>query len=68
MPNTEALLIQISMEIEKDRVKELKISKIDLVYAYSEMKLWDEARRQCVLALTEGNTSGYYRPKKDSTD
>ena len=68
MPNMEELLNQISMEIKKDRVKELKISKLDLVYAYSEMKLWDEASSQCVLICYLWNTSGYYRPKKDSTD
>ena len=34
MPNMEKLLNQISVEITKDRTKELRISKIDLDYAY----------------------------------
>ena len=40
------------------------ISKIDLDYAYSQMKLSDETSRQCVFALTERKFSGYYRIEK----
>ena len=39
MPNMEELLNQISVEITKDRTKELMMSKIDLDYAYGQMKL-----------------------------
>ena len=39
MPNMEELLNQISVEITRDRTKELNISKIDLDYAYGQMKL-----------------------------
>ena len=60
----EELLNQISVEITTDRTKELNISKIDLDYAYGQMKLSKETSRQCVFALTGGKFSGYYRFKK----
>ena len=65
MPNMEEeLLNQISVEITRDRTKELMISKIDLDYAYGQMKLSKETSRQCVFAITGGKFSGYYRFKK----
>ena len=64
MPNMQELLNQISVEITRDRTKELMISKIDLDYAYGQMKLSPETSRQCVFAKTGGNFSGYYRFKK----
>ena len=67
MPNMEELLNQISVEITKDRTKELRISKIDLDYAYGQMTLSEETSRQCVFAITGGNFSGYYRFKKGFT-
>ena len=39
MPNTEELLNQISVEKARDRTKYLMTSKIDLDYAYGQMKL-----------------------------
>ena len=42
---------------EEDRTKELTISKIDLDYAYSQMKLSKGANRQCVFALSGGKFS-----------
>ena len=59
MPNMEELLNQISVEITRDRKLQLFISKIDLDYAYGQMKLSEETSRQCVFALTGGNFSGY---------
>ena len=64
MPNMENLLNQISVEITRDRTVQLFLSKIDLDYAYGQMKLSEETSRQCVFALTGGNFSGYYRFKK----
>ena len=64
IPNMEVLLNQISVEITRDRTVQLFISKIDLDYAYGQMKLSEETSRQCVFALTGGNFSGYYRFKK----
>ena len=60
----EELLNQISLEITRDRTKELNISKIDLDYAYGQMELSKETSRQCVFAITGGNFSGYYRFEK----
>ena len=64
MSNTEELLNQISIEITRDRTMQLFISKIDLDYAYGQMKLSEETSRQCVFALTGAKFSGYYRFKK----
>ena len=64
MPNMEELLNQIWVEITRDQTAQLFLSKIDLDYAYGQMKLSDENSRQCVFALTGGNFSGYYRFKK----
>ena len=64
MPNMEELLNPISVEITRDRTKELNISKIDLDYAYGQMKLSKETSRQCVFALTGGTFRGYHRFKK----
>ena len=64
MPNMEELLNQISVEITRDRRAQLFLSKIDLDYAYGQMKLSDETSRQCVFALTGENFIGYYRFKR----
>ena len=64
MPNMEELLNQISVELTRDRTKELMISKIDLDYAYDQMKLSKDTRRQCVFAITGGKFSGSFRFKK----
>ena len=64
MPNMEDLLNQISVEITRDRTAQLFLSKIDLDYAYGQMKLSEETSRQCVFAITGGNFSGDYRFKK----
>ena len=64
MPNMEELLNQISVEITKDQMKKLMISKIDLDYAYGQVMLSDERSRQCVFAITWEIFSEYYRFKK----
>ena len=68
MPNMEELLNQISVKITRDRTVKLFISKLDLDYAYGQMRLSEETSRQCVFALTERKFSGYYRFKKGFTD
>ena len=67
MPNMEELLNQISVEITRDRTTQLFMSKIDLDYAYGQMKLSEETSLQCAFALTGGKFSGYYRFKKGFT-
>ena len=64
MPNMEELLNQISVEITRDRTLQLFISKIDLDYAYGQMKLSEETSRQCVFAITGAKFNGHYRFKK----
>ena len=64
MPNMEELLNQVSVEITRGRTLQLFISKIDLDYAYGQMKLSEERSRQCVFAITGAKFSGYYRFEK----
>ena len=64
IPNMEALLCQISIEITPGRILQLFVSKIELEYAYGQMKLSNETSRQCVFAKTRGKFSRYYRFKK----
>ena len=64
MPNMEELLNQFLVEITRDRTMQLFMSKIDLDYAYGQMKLSEETSRQCVFALTGGKFSGFHRFKK----
>ena len=61
MTNMEESLKEVSVEITRDRTVQLFISKVDLDYAYRQMKLSEETSRQCVFALTGGNFRGYYR-------
>ena len=60
MPNMEELLNQFPVEITPDRTAQVFLSKIDLDYAYGQVRLSDETSRRCVFALTGGNFSGYY--------
>ena len=64
MPNLEELLNQFSIDITTDRSKPLIISKVDLYYAYAQMKLAKETSRHCVFAISGGNFSGYHRFQK----
>ena len=61
MPNMEEPLNQSSVEITCDGMVHLFISKIDLDYAYGQMKLSEETSQRGVFAIT-GKNSG------DTTD
>ena len=65
MPNMEEVLNQISVEFSRDRTLQLFISNVDLDYAYGQMNLSEETRRQCVFAITGGKFSGCYGFKKE---
>ena len=64
MPSMEELLYQFSVEISRDRTVQPFISKIDLDYAYGQLKLSKETSQQCVFALTGEKLGGYYQFKK----
>ena len=64
MPNMEELFNQMSIEITRDRTLQLFISKIDLNYAYGQMKLSEETSRQSVFAITGAKFSEHYRFEK----
>ena len=60
----EEILNQSSVEITRDRLKKLLISKIDLDYGYGQMKLSKETNRLCVIALTGRKVSGCLKFEK----
>ena len=64
MANMEELLNQMSVEITRDRTAQLFISKMDLDYAYGQMKISKGTSRQCVFAITVAKFSGYFQFKK----
>ena len=64
MPNMEELLNQISVEISRDRTLQLFMSKIDLDFAYGQMKLSEKTSRQCVFAITGAKFSDITDSKK----
>ena len=55
LSNMEQSLNQISNEIPKLQNEPLWISKIDLQYAYGQLKLFEETSKQCNFAITGGN-------------
>ena len=58
--NMEELLNQISVEITRDRTKELTLTKVDLDNAYGQMKLSKETSQLGVIALTGEKFSQNY--------
>ena len=63
----EEFLNQILVKISRDRTEELFISKIDLDYAYGQMKLSKETSGQGVFTITVGKFNRYYRFKQGFT-
>ena len=64
MPNMEELLNQISAEISRKPTEPLWLSKVDLDYAYGQMKLAEETSKHCNFAITGEKLNGYYRFKR----
>ena len=60
-PNMEEFLSQIPTETTRAPNEPLWISKIDLKYAYDQLKLSEETSKHCKFAITGGNMKGYYR-------
>ena len=63
MPNMEESISKKSAQITKSN-GEIRMSKIDLDYAYGQAKLSIEASRQCVFYINGGDFTGHYRFKK----
>ena len=65
IPNMEELLNQISVKITRDRTVQLFISKIDLDYAYGQMKLSEESNLPTLrIRINRKKIKEYYRFKK----
>ena len=62
-PNMEDLISKKSAKITKSN-GEIRMSKIDLDYAYGHAKLSAEASRHCVFSIIGGDFKGHYRSKK----
>ena len=61
MPNMEELLSRISRKIADGKEGEVWISKLDLDYAYGQVKLSEKAKNLCIFTVTGGKFTGYYR-------
>ena len=61
MNNMEELPSRISKKIADGPPDEIWISKFDLDYAYSQLRLSRDAQNFCIFALTVGTLTGYYR-------
>ena len=64
MPNMKELLNQLSTGTTQAPNESLWVSKIDLEYAYGQLKLYEEKSKDCNFAITGGNMIGYYKFKK----
>ena len=56
MPNMEELLSRISRKIADGKEGEVWISKLDLDYAYGQVKLSEKAKNLCIFTVTGGNS------------
>jgi len=63
MPCADALIAQLSQGFAKKH-GEIWYSKLDLKYAYGQVKLSKSASKQCVIAISCGGTTGLYRWKR----
>ena len=63
MPNKKDLISKISAEITKSN-GDIRMSKIDLDYAYGQPKLSKEAAKPCVISIIGVNFTGHNRFKK----
>ena len=61
MPNMEELISRISRKIADGNKDEIWISKLDLDYAYGQVKLSEKAKNLCIFTVTGGNFTGYYQ-------
>ena len=59
MSNMEKLITQISTEIKLAANELLWIAKLDLDYAYGQLKLSKGTSKHCNLAITWRNMKGY---------
>ena len=63
MPNLEELISKTSAKISRSN-GEIRMSKIDLDYAYGQAKLSIEASRHCVFSIIGADFTGHYQFKK----
>ena len=64
MPNMEEILNHLSVEITRGRTVELFISKLDLDYAYGQMKLSDDTMPTREIRIKKGKLQGLLPIKK----
>ena len=61
MPNMEELLSRISRKISDGKRGEIWISKLDLDYAYGQVKLSEKAKKLCLFTIAGGKFTGFYQ-------
>ena len=68
IPNIEDLPNEFSVEITGNQTVQIFILKVDLDYAYGQMKLSDETSQQCVFAITRQSLADLTDSKNDFRD
>ena len=61
MTDMEELISRVARKVADGPAVQIWISKFDLDYAYGQLLLSRDARNFCILAVTAGNFTGYYR-------
>ena len=61
MPNMEELISRLSRKISEGEDGEVLATKLDFDYAYGQIKLDADTKNLCIITVTRGNSTGYYR-------
>ena len=61
MPNMEELISRISRKISEEKEGEIHITKLDFDYAYGQLRLDEQTRNLCIITVTGGEFTGYFR-------
>ena len=57
----EELISRISRKISEGEDGEILTTKLDFDYAYGQTKLDDDTKNLCIITVTGGDFTGYYR-------
>ena len=59
MPNMEELISRVSRKISRKQESEIWKTKLDIDYAYDQIKLDDNTKNLCIFTVTVGELTGY---------
>ena len=68
MPNTQELISRIARKISEGEDGKFLATTLDFDYAYGQINLDEKTRNFCIVTVTGGEFTGYYRFLKDSME